>query len=98
MRIIKEMVDHISEEIEGAHTYAEKYIEAKASGSSRASAYRQMALDELSHAERIHEFAVQDIEKISAVSPPPVAMEERWKHEHKKYVEDVAKIKMILNS
>ncbi len=96
MRMIKEMVEHIDEEIKGAKEYAEKFIEHKAIGDPRASVYRQMAMDELHHAERIHEFAVQDIEKISAVSPPSVEMEERWKHEHKKYVEEVAKIKMIL--
>ena len=96
MKIIKDLVDHIKEELEGAQEYAEKYIEAKASGSPRASTYRQMAFDELHHAEKVHEFAVEEIKKISAVMAPPVEMEEKWKHEHKKYVEDFAKIKMIL--
>ena len=98
MKAIKEMVEHIDEEIEGAKEYAQKYIEEKAKGSPRASAYKQMAHDELSHAERIHEFAVQDIEKIMAVAPPSVEMEEKWKHEHKRYVEEAAKIRMILNT
>lgn len=97
MRIIKEMVEHIDEEIEGAKEYAEKFIEHKAKGSPRATYYRQMALDELSHAEKIHEFAVADIEEIAKIKPPTVEMEEKWKHEHKKYVETVAMIKTMLN-
>lgn len=96
MRMIQRMVDHINDEIEGAEEYAERYVELKAISDPRASTYRDMAMDELHHATKLHDFAVQDIEKISAVSPPPVEMEERWRNEHKKYVERVAKVKMIL--
>ena len=55
-----------------------------------------MAYDELSHADKIHEFAVEEIQKARTVMTPPVEMEEKWDHEHKKFIEDVAKIKMIL--
>lgn len=96
MKAIKELVDHIKDEIEGAREYAEKYVEYKALGNPRASTYRQMAYDELTHAEKIHTFAVEEIKKVSEVITPPVEMEERWKLAHKQYVEDVAKIKMIL--
>lgn len=96
MRAIKELVDHIKEEIEGAWEYANKYSEYKVLGSPRASTYRQMAYDELSHADKIHEFAVEEIQKARAVMTPPTEMEEKWNHEHKKFIEDVAKIKMIL--
>ena len=96
MRVIKELVDHIKEEVEGAMEYANKYAEYKVLGSPRASTYRQMAYDELSHADKIHEFAVEEIQKARAVMTPPVEMEEKWNHEHKKFIEEVAKIKMIL--
>ena len=96
MRVIKELVDHIKEEVEGAMEYANKYAEYKVLGSPRASTYKQMAYDELSHADKIHEFAVEEIQKARAVMTPPVEMEEKWEHEHKKFIEEVAKIKMML--
>ena len=96
MKAIKELVDHIKEEVEGAMEYANKYAEYKVLGSPRASTYKQMAYDELSHADKIHEFAVEEIQKARAVMTPPVEMEEKWEHEHKKFIEEVAKIKMML--
>jgi hypothetical protein len=66
MRSIKKYVDHIEEEIESAKEYAEKYVELKAKGeNSAASKYREMAEDELKHANYIHEFAVKEIEQLS---------------------------------
>ena len=97
MRSIKKLVDHIKEEIEGAKEYAENYIEYKAKGNiQRANKYRDMANDELNHAMNVHEFAVQDIEQLSKVYTAPVEMQEQWEHEHKKFVEEVARIKQIL--
>lgn len=97
MRIIKKFVENISEEIEDAKRYAELYVEQKARGNvSAANKYREMASDELKHAGYIHEFAIKEIESLSKVYTPPVEMLEKWEHEHKKYVEDVALIKQIL--
>lgn len=98
MRKIKEYVDHIKEEVESAKEYAEKYIECKAKGNTqRANRYKEMASDELKHATYIHEWAVLEVEEISRVYKPPVDMMEKWEHEHKKFVEDVALIKKILD-
>lgn len=97
MRSIKKYVDHIEEEIESAKEYAEKYVELKAKGeNSAASKYREMAEDELKHANYIHEFAVKEIEQLSKVYTPPVEMLEKWEHDHKKYVEAVGWIKQML--
>ena len=97
MRIIKKYVEHIAEEIEGAKEYAEQYIEHKAKGNMQAAnKYREMASDELKHATYLHEFAVKEVEDISKIYSPPVEMLEKWEHEHKKYVENVAVIKQIL--
>lgn len=98
MRKIKEYVDHLKEEVEGAKEYAEKYIECKAKGNTqRANRYKEMASDELKHATYIHEWAVMEVEEISRVYKPPVDMMEKWEHEHKKFVEEVALIKKILD-
>jgi ferritin len=98
MRSIKKYVDHINEEIEGAKEYAENYIEWKARGNiQRANSYRDMAQDELNHAMNIHEFAVKDIEELKKVYTPPIAMLEKWEHEHKRFIEEVAHVKQILS-
>lgn len=98
MRSIKKYVDHIHEEIEGAKEYSENYIEWKVKGNmQRANTYRDMAHDELNHAMNIHAFAVEDINELSKVYTPPVAMQEKWDHEHKVFVEEVARIKQILS-
>ena len=97
MRSIKKYVEHIQEEIDSAKEYAEKYVELKAKGDvSAASKYREMAEDELKHANYIHEFSVKEIEQISKVYKPPIDMQEKWEHEHKKFVESVAWIKQML--
>ena len=97
MTIIKNMVEAIEEELEGAKDYAEKYVECKAKEKmQKASRYKEMAEDELKHAMYIHEWAVREVEQISTVYTPPVEMMEKWEKAHKEYVEKVAWIKQML--
>ena len=97
MRSIKKYVEAIKDEAEGAECYAEKYVEAKAKGdTNKANHYKEMAQDELKHAMYQHEWAVAEVEAISKVYTPPVAMQEKWDHTHKEYVEKVALIKQML--
>jgi hypothetical protein len=97
MKSIKKYVDHIEDEIEGAKEYAEKYVECKAKGNmTNANKYKEMANDELKHANYIHGFAVEEIEELKKVYTPPVDMQEKWDKAHKEYVEKVAWIKQML--
>lgn len=97
MRAIKNLVEQLEEEIEGAKEYAEKYVEYKAKGNmARANKYKDMATDELKHCNYIHEMAVHEIEEIQKVYTAPVDMQEKWEKEHKEYVEKVAWIKHML--
>lgn len=98
MRIIKKYVEKINDEIDGAKEYAEKYVEEKAKGNiSKANKYREMADDELKHANYIHGFATSDISELEKVYAAPVDMAEKWEYAHKEYVERVAWIKQMLN-
>ena len=98
MTIIKNMVEAIEEELEGAKDYAEKYVEYKAKEKmQKASRYKEMAEDELKHAMYVHEWAVREVEQISTVYTPPIEMMEKWEKAHKEYVEKVAWIKQMLN-
>lgn len=97
MKKIKRLVNCIDEELKGAKDYAEKYVEAKAYNQmDRATKYKEMANDELKHANYIHAFAVEDIEKLKAVYTPPVDMEEVWDKSHKEYIERTAWVKQML--
>lgn len=97
MRAIKKFVDAIDEEIESAKEYAEEYVEYKAKGDMQAAnRYKEMANDELKHANYEHEWAVKEIENVSKVYTAPVEMQEAWNKAHKEYVEKVAWIKQML--
>jgi hypothetical protein len=95
--MIKKFVEAIEDEVHGAKEYAEHYVEAKAKGDmSTANRYKEMANDELKHANYEHEWAVKAIDEVSKVYTAPAEMEEAWKAAHKKYVEEVAWIKQML--
>lgn len=97
MRTIKNYVEKINEEIEGAKEYAEKYVEEKAKGEmTKANKYREMANDELKHAGYIHDFATTEISDLEKVYTAPVEMLDKWERAHKEYVEKVAWIKQML--
>ncbi|MEE0970451.1 MAG: hypothetical protein U0M06_13860 [Clostridia bacterium] len=97
MKIIKDLVERISEEIEDAKHYAEKYVECKAKGNTgHANRFKEMANDELKHATYIHEFAVQEINEIKNVYTAPVDMQEKWNKAHAEFVEKVAWVKQML--
>lgn len=97
MRAIKKFVDAIEEEIKSAKEYAEEYVEYKAKGDMQvANRYKEMANDELKHANYEHEWAVKEIENVSKVYTAPVEMQEAWNKAHKEYVEKVAWIKQML--
>lgn len=97
MRRIAELVAQLDDELEGAKNYAECYLDKKASADSMwASRYREMATDELKHANYIHDYAVAEIEKLRTVYTPPTEMEEKWSISHKKYIEKAAWIKQML--
>lgn len=97
MRTIKNYVEKINNEIEGAKEYAEKYVEEKVKGeTTRANRYREMANDELKHANYIHDFATTKIAELEKVYTAPVEMLDKWEHAHAEYVEKVAWIKQML--
>ncbi len=97
MTKIKKYAEHIADEIEGAKEYAEKYVECKSKGDMQwANRFKEMANDELKHANYLHEKATQEIDELSAVFKPTEEMQEKWNHCHKEFVEKTAWIKQML--
>ena len=98
MTRIKELADRIKDELCSAKEYAEEYLSFKAKGDGGwANRYKEMALDELKHADFIHERAVNEIEELRKVYTPPEDMLAKWDADHKKYVEKSAWIRQMLS-
>ena len=97
MTKIKKYVEDIAEELEGAKGYIETALEYKSMGNAdRYNAYKEMSIQELGHAMRLHDFAVQDIAKLKEVYPEvPQKMQDAWDKSHVDFVEKTAWIKQM---
>lgn len=97
MTRIKKLAEEIEDELCSAKEYAEDYLTYKAKGNSQwATRYKEMAQDELKHADYIHERAVSEIEELRSVYTPPEDMMEKWEHEHREYIEKAAWVRQML--
>ena len=97
MTKIKNLVNQIDEELEGAKCYAESYVEHKAKGNMNyANKYKEMAMQELSHAMFIHEITVKEIEELEKSIVAPAEMKDKWNKDHAEYVEKSAWVKQML--
>lgn len=98
MKEIKHIVEQIREELEGAEKYAKIAAKLKPENSSDASAYAEMARQELGHIETLHKMAVRAIEKQKAAGVvSPAAMQAVWDWEHDNMMDKVARIKTLLS-
>ena len=97
MTKIKKYVEEIADELNGAKHYMETALEYKAAGNTdRYNGYKDMSIAELGHATRLHQYAVQDIEKLKAVYPDiPSDMMKKWEDAHVDFVEKAAWIKQM---
>ena len=97
MTRIKELADELKDELCSAKEYAEEYLNFKAKDNSAwANRYKEMATDELKHADYIHERIVGDIEELSKVYTPPEEMMIKWDADHKKYIKKAAWVRKML--
>lgn len=96
MKLIRDLVEEIKDELHGAKCYAKKATRYKTENPTLAKMYFDMAQDELKHTDMLHTEAVRAIEKQRAVSTPPQYMLDRWNEEHEEYVEKAAMIKYML--
>ena len=102
MNKIKKYVDNIADELNDSKAYMEKALEYKAMGATvpgatdRYNGYKTMSVQELEHAMRLHDYAVQDIEALKAVYPEvPQSMQDAWDKSHTDFVEKAAWIKQM---
>lgn len=97
MKKIKDYVDGIEDELCSAKEYMEKALWYKAKeNSDRYSRYKEMSIQELGHASNLHQFAVEDIEKLEKVYPDiPQEMLDKWNKSHNEFVEKTAWIRQM---
>ena len=90
--------ERIEEELEDAEEYIEKAAECKGIDDTISSTAREIAMQEVKHAEMWHEVAVREIEKKRAELKEhgkeiPPEMISLWEHKHKQYINRMAKVK-----
>lgn len=97
MKIIKDIVKDIQEEMEGAEHYAKLATEYKDSDKALAETYKKLANTELEHVNTLHAQAVRLIKEEQARgTQTPAAMQAVWDWEHEKMIDTVARIKVML--
>lgn len=97
MKEIKELVEHINEEMEDSEEYIKLALHHKDTDARLADTYARLAGEEMNHSELLHGQAVRLIEEHRAAGhTPPAAMLAVWEWEHKKAVDHKMKIKAIM--
>lgn len=99
MRVIKYIVEHCEEELEDAEGYIDAALEYKDEHRSLADTLCKLAEQEVSHYMMLHEQAVALItQHRQKAGEPPEAMKAIWDWEHKKAMEDLAIVKVKINT
>lgn len=99
MKQIKEIVEHIEDELEGAECYAKMAARYKDLDKALADMYHTLATVEMSHVNTLHKQAVRLIEEQRKAGVEiPAAMQAVWDWEHGKQVDTSARIKALLAS
>lgn len=98
MKMLRNIVEDIHEELEGAKHYAMLAMEHKSTNRDAADKYAEMAKQEMSHAEKLHDMAVKHIEKHTVDgAAPPAAMKTIWDWEHEKLIECMGEVRALLD-
>lgn len=91
---VRKYTDHICEECDGAMEYATKYVEYKKPKTEWASRYKEMAEDELKHAEYLNMMLDEWVDSVSWFSADD---RELMQHAKAKMAEKMAIVRMMLN-
>lgn len=89
---MKELVEDMWEELEGACHYADKAMEAKGVDNGKVSTYTEMARQELTHFDNLHRMAAEKV----AAHKGDAHIAAVWDWEHGKMMRKAAKIRAML--
>jgi hypothetical protein len=97
MQEIKELVEHMKEELEDSQTYADLAIEHKGENNGLSALYLELANQETRHMEMLHDKAVELITAHRREhGEPPAAMLAVWDYEHKKIIRKATEVRAML--
>ncbi len=97
MRVIMQLSEQIKEELEDARKYAKLATHYKTEYPMLAKVYYDLANEELSHCDRLHNEVVKLIEKTRAEKEPPKVMLELWEYEHESIMEEYGIVKNMIS-
>lgn len=97
MKVIKKLVENISDILDLADRYAMCAMKNKDDDKNLAAAYAKLAEDELSHADILHKQIVRIItEYKTGGSEVPPAMQAVYDWEHEKMIDHATRVKTLL--
>lgn len=96
MRIIRQTVEKMREEIEGAKACAKIATHYKQDHPTISKAYYDMAVNKLDNHDRLHSEVVKLIEKSRSEKEPPKGMLEIWEYEHEVDMEEYSIAKNMI--
>lgn len=95
---IKDLIEKMDGELDASQDYAETALRYKTEDKELADLYVLLAGEELEHYNKLHTQVVRIIDKYRIEKgEPPAEMKAIWDWEHKKEVERVAEIKVIID-
>lgn len=98
MKKIKELVDNIHEEIDGAHHYASLAIDHKDADRHLSDMYADMASQEMGHAKKMYDEIVSYTDEyLKTGQEVPVSMQAVWDWEKQKIADGMMKTQVMLD-
>lgn len=96
MKIIKELSEQISDEIDGAKCYAKMALKYKDSQPAAAKLLYTLSEEEMGHVNRLHDAVAKIITEYRAKSgEPPEAMMAVYEYLHDKQIEKTTEVKVL---
>ena len=97
MLLIKQLIEYMNEELEGANNYAECALKHMEDNKELANMFYRMSNTEIEHYNMLHDAVVKQISKYKMEQgTPPIAMQTIYDWEHEKAIHELLDIKKKL--
>lgn len=97
MRVIKELAEQITDEVDGVTEYAKAALTYKVERPQLADVYYRLANTEYNHVTMLHDQVAKIVKETEATNPDvPPAMRQKWDDDHKAIIAKMAEAKTYL--
>lgn len=98
MRVIKELAEQITDEVDGVTEYAKAALTYKTERPALAEVYYRLANTEYGHVTMLHEQVAKIVKETEATAKDvPPAMRQKWDEEHRAIIAKMAEAKTYLS-